>query len=40
MNRREFVVSTFAGVMVPAEIARVACQAKTITPDLAALADQ
>jgi hypothetical protein len=40
MNRREFVISTFAGVMAPSEVARVACQANTTTPDLAALADQ
>src|SRR5271167_3402131 len=40
MNRREFVISTFVGVMAPSEVARVACQAKTIAPDLAALADR
>jgi hypothetical protein len=39
MNRREFVVSTFVGVVSLSEIARVAGQAKTITPNLGALAD-
>jgi hypothetical protein len=40
MNRREFVMSTFAGVVGLSEVARVAGQAKAITPDLAALADE
>ncbi len=40
MNRREFVVSTFAGVVGLSEVSRVAGQAKTITPDLGALADK
>jgi hypothetical protein len=40
MNRREFVVSTFAGVLGVSEVSRVAGQAKTITPDLVALADR
>jgi hypothetical protein len=40
MNRREFMVSTFAGVVGLSEVRRVAGQAKTITPDLAALADR
>ena len=40
MNRREFVVSAFAGVVGLSEISRVAGQAKTITPDLGALADK
>jgi hypothetical protein len=39
MNRREFVISTFGGVMAASEVARVVGQTKTITPDLAALAD-
>jgi hypothetical protein len=39
MNRREFVVSTFAGVIGLSGVSRVAGQAKTITPDLGALAD-
>jgi hypothetical protein len=40
MNRREFVVSTFASVVGLSQVARVAGQAKTITPDLGALADK
>ena len=40
MNRREFVISTFAGVAALFEVAGVAGQAKTITPDLGALADK
>jgi hypothetical protein len=40
MNRREFVVSTFAGVRALSEVARIAGQAKTIDPDLGALADK
>ncbi len=39
MNRREFVVSTLAGVVGLSGVSRVAGQAKTITPDLGALAD-
>src|SRR5438876_6617298 len=39
MNRREFVVSTFAAVAGLSEIFRAAGQARTITPDLGALAD-
>jgi hypothetical protein len=39
MNRREFVVSTLSGVMCLSDLARVAAQAKTMTPDLSALAD-
>jgi hypothetical protein len=39
MNRREFVVSTLAGVASVAGLSRVAGQTKTITPDLGALAD-
>lgn len=39
MNRREFVVSTLAGVVGLSEVAHLAGQAKTITPDLGALAD-
>jgi hypothetical protein len=39
MNRREFVFSTFAGVVGLSEVSRMAGQAKTITPDLGALAD-
>ena len=39
MNRREFVLSTLAGVVGLSQVARVAGQAKTITPDLGALAD-
>jgi len=38
MNRREFVISTIAGVVGVASASRVAGQAKTITPDLGALA--
>src|SRR3979411_1372714 len=40
MNRREFVFSTFAGVVGLSEVSRVAGQAKTITPDLGALAEK
>jgi hypothetical protein len=40
MNRREFVISTFAGVVGLSRLSRVAGQAKTITPDLGALADK
>jgi hypothetical protein len=40
MNRRAFVVSTFAGVVGLSKVFRVAGQAKTITPDLGALADK
>jgi hypothetical protein len=40
MNRREFVVSAFAGVVGLSGFSRVAGQAKTITPDLSALADK
>ncbi|HEV3217146.1 MAG TPA: hypothetical protein VGZ27_15545 [Vicinamibacterales bacterium] len=39
MNRREFVVSTCAGVVALSQVPRVAGQAKTITPDLGGLAD-
>lgn len=39
MNRREFVVSTLAGVVGLSGVSRVAGQAKTIAPDLGALAD-
>jgi len=39
VNRREFVVSTLAGVVSLSGISRVAGQAKTITLDLGALAD-
>jgi hypothetical protein len=39
MNRREFVVSTFAGALGLSKIPRLAGQAKTIAPDLGALAD-
>jgi hypothetical protein len=39
MNRREFVISTCAGVMGLSAVPSRAGQAKTITPDLAALAD-
>src|SRR5438128_7059953 len=39
MNRRKFVVATFAGVISLPELSRVAGQAKTTTPDLGALAD-
>ena len=39
MNRREFMVSTFAGVVGFSEVSHVAGQTKTIAPDLAALAD-
>jgi hypothetical protein len=40
MNRREFVVSTLAGVMGLSEVSRVAGQAKTITPDIGILAER
>jgi hypothetical protein len=40
MNRREFMVSTCAGVAGLSHGARVAGQAKTITPDLSDLADK
>jgi hypothetical protein len=40
MNRREFIVSTFAGVVGLSELSDVAGQPKTITPDLGALADK
>jgi hypothetical protein len=39
MNRREFMVSAFAGVVSLSEISRAAGQPKPITPDLGALAD-
>ena len=39
MNRREFVASTFVGLVSLSESARVASQGKMIAPDLAALAD-
>ena len=39
MNRREFVVSTFAAAVSLSQVARASGQAKTITPDLSALAD-
>jgi hypothetical protein len=39
MNRREFVVSTFAGVVRLSGGSRVPGQAKTMTPDLGALAE-
>src|SRR5580704_7624820 len=39
MNRRAFVISTCAGVMGLSAVPSRAAQAKTITPDLAALAD-
>jgi hypothetical protein len=39
MNRREFVISTVAGVLELSAVPGRAGQAKTITPDLAALAD-
>jgi len=39
MTRREFVISACAGVATLAEIAPAAGQTKTITPDLAALAE-
>src|SRR5438128_6685168 len=39
MNRREFVVSTLAAVAGLSEILRASGQARTITPDLGALAD-
>ena len=39
MNRREFVVSTLASAMGLAGVSLTAGQAKTITPDLGALAD-
>jgi hypothetical protein len=40
MNRREFVLSTCAGVVGLSEVFRAAAQAKTITPDLGALAER
>jgi hypothetical protein len=40
MNRRQFVISTCAGVMGLSAVPSRAGQAKTITPDLAALADR
>ncbi len=40
MNRREFVVTTLAGVVGLSEVSRAAGQAKTITPDIGALADK
>jgi hypothetical protein len=39
MNRREFVVSTLAGTIGLASVSRIAGQTRTITPDLAGLAD-
>jgi hypothetical protein len=39
MNRREFMVSTFAGAVGLSEVSRVAGQAKPIAPDLAVLAN-
>jgi hypothetical protein len=39
MNRREFVISTIAGVVGLSDASRVAGQPKTIAPDLGALAD-
>jgi hypothetical protein len=39
MNRREFMVTTFAGVASLSEISRAAGQPKPITPDLGALAE-
>jgi hypothetical protein len=39
MNRREFVVSTFAGVVRLSGGSGVPGQAKTMTPDLGALAE-
>jgi len=39
MNRREFVVSTFAAAVSLSQVARASGQAKTIKPDLSALAD-
>jgi hypothetical protein len=39
MNRREFMMSTFVGVVGLSEVSRVAGQAKTMTPDLGALVD-
>jgi hypothetical protein len=39
MNRRDFVVSTFAGMVGFVQVSRVSGQVKTITPDLGALAD-
>src|SRR5688500_10669440 len=38
MNRREFVISTFAGAVALSRTARLLGQAKAIQPDLAALA--
>src|SRR5947207_7462119 len=40
MDRREFIVSTFAGVMCLYELDRIAGQVKTIAPDLGALAEK
>ena len=39
MNRREFVISTFAGAIGFSDLSRLAAQAKAMTPDLGALAD-
>jgi len=39
VNRREYVVSTLAGVAGFSDVYRAAAQGKTITPDLGALAD-
>jgi len=39
MNRRDFMVATFAGVASLSEMSRAAGQPKPITPDLGALAD-
>src|SRR5437016_3013637 len=40
MNRRQFFFSSCAGVVGLAEAVRLAAQAKTVTPDLGALADR
>jgi hypothetical protein len=40
MNRREFMVSTSAGMAGLFAVSRVAGQSKTITPDLGGLADR
>ena len=40
MNRREFVISTCAGVVGLSQLSRVAGQATTMTPDLGALAEK
>jgi len=40
MNRREFVVSTFAAAVGVSRVSRAGGQAKTIKPDLGALADK